>query len=74
MPPRMQQKYREEVVQRLRDHYNYANVMQVPKIEKIVVNIGMGEALTDANALDRAAVETTGARYLGIGRPVTAGK
>src|SRR5207249_11496840 len=55
MPPRMQDKYRDEVVQRLREHYQYANIMQVPKIEKIVVNIGMGEALTDANALDRAA-------------------
>ncbi len=39
----------------LREHFQYANVMEVPRIAKVVVNIGMGEALTDANALDRAA-------------------
>ena len=55
MPPRMKDKYDSEVFSALREQYAYANPMQVPKIEKIVVNIGMGEALTDANALDRAA-------------------
>ena len=53
--PRMKEKYQSEVVAGLREQYGYGNIMQVPKIEKIVVNIGMGEALTDANALDRAA-------------------
>ncbi len=55
MPPRMKDKYDSEVFSALREQYSYANPMQVPKIQKIVVNIGMGEALTDANALDRAA-------------------
>lgn len=55
MPPRMKERYSEEVLPALRDHFQYGNVMEVPRIEKIVVNIGMGEALTDANALDRAA-------------------
>lgn len=55
MPPRMKDKYESEVFSALREQYSYANPMQVPKIQKIVVNIGMGEALTDANALDRAA-------------------
>jgi large subunit ribosomal protein L5 len=55
MPPRMKEKYESEVFAALREQYSYKNSMQVPKIEKIVVNIGMGEALTDANALDRAA-------------------
>lgn len=55
MPPRMKERYSDEVLPALRDHFQYANVMEVPRIEKIVVNIGMGEALTDANALDRAA-------------------
>jgi large subunit ribosomal protein L5 len=41
----------------MREQYRYANVMQVPRVTKVVVNIGMGEALTDANALDRAAEE-----------------
>jgi len=55
MPPRMKDKYDAEVTPALRDHFHYANVMQIPRITKVVVNIGMGEALTDANALDRAA-------------------
>lgn len=55
MPPRMRDHYANDVLPALRTHYNYQNVMQVPRITKVVVNIGMGEALTDANALDRAA-------------------
>ena len=55
MPPRMREKYDSEVFGAMREQYNYANAMQVPKIIKMVVNIGMGEALTDANALDKAA-------------------
>lgn len=55
MPPRMKELYQSEVLPSLREQFAYANVMQVPHIEKIVVNIGMGEALTDGNALDRAA-------------------
>ncbi len=55
MSPRLRDKYDAEVLPALRTHFNYGNVMQVPRITKIVVNIGMGEALTDANALDRAA-------------------
>lgn len=57
MPPRMQTKYESEVVAALQSQYQYANVMQVPRITKMVVNIGLGEALTDANALDKAADE-----------------
>ena len=57
MPPRLQEKYASEVVPGLQAQYEYANVMQVPKITKMVVNIGLGEALTDANALDKAADE-----------------
>ncbi|MBE7520004.1 MAG: 50S ribosomal protein L5 [Thermoflexaceae bacterium] len=55
MPPRMRDKYQNEVAPALRSHFNYANAMQIPRFTKVVVNIGMGEALTDANALDRAA-------------------
>jgi len=43
------------VLPALREQFKYENIMQVPKLEKIVVNIGLGEALTDGNALDRAA-------------------
>lgn len=54
MPPRMKDRYEAEILPALREHFAYANVMQVPRVEKVVVNIGMGEALTDGNALDRA--------------------
>ena len=57
MPPRLKEKYDSEVQSALKQQYNYANVMQIPKLTKVVVNIGMGEALTDANALDKAADE-----------------
>ncbi|MEO6045371.1 MAG: 50S ribosomal protein L5 [Tepidiformaceae bacterium] len=59
MPPRMQEKYQGEVATALREQYKYANVMQIPRITKMVVNIGLGEALTDANALDKAADEVS---------------
>lgn len=57
MPPRMKDHYETTVVPGLRERFNYANVMQVPRLTKVVVNVGMGVALTDANALDRAAEE-----------------
>lgn len=59
MPPRMQEKYQSEVTTALQEQYKYANVMQIPRITKMVVNIGLGEALTDANALDKAADEVS---------------
>lgn len=57
MPPRLKERYQKEVAAALKEQYNYANVMQIPRITKINVNIGLGEALTDANALDKAADE-----------------
>ena len=54
MKPRMRDKYDAEAVSALREQFNYGNVMEVPRFTKIVVNIGLGEALTDANALDKA--------------------
>jgi large subunit ribosomal protein L5 len=50
----IQQRYREQVVPSLKSEFNYANPMQVPRIEKIVINIGMGEAMDNAKALDAA--------------------
>ncbi len=50
----IQQRYREHVVPSLRSEFNYANPMQVPRIEKIVINIGMGEAMDNPKALDAA--------------------
>ncbi|MCU0495819.1 MAG: 50S ribosomal protein L5 [Anaerolineae bacterium] len=47
-------RYREEIVPALMNEFKYESIMQVPRIEKIVVNIGMGEALDDPKTLDRA--------------------
>ncbi len=52
--PRLKELYREQVVPALQKELGYQNVMQVPRLEKIVVNIGMGEALQNAKALDAA--------------------
>ena len=51
---RLKEYYRSEVVPALKERFNYANVMQVPKIEKVVVNIGVGEAVGDPKALEAA--------------------
>jgi large subunit ribosomal protein L5 len=52
--PRLKDLYLERIVSALRDELGYDNVMQVPRLEKIVVNIGLGEALQNAKALDAA--------------------
>ncbi|HET7678178.1 MAG TPA: 50S ribosomal protein L5 [Candidatus Limnocylindrales bacterium] len=51
----LRRRYQEEVVPALQKEFGYANPMQVPRLSKIVVNIGLGEALTNAKALDAAA-------------------
>jgi large subunit ribosomal protein L5 len=53
--PRLLERYRTEVVPALEKEFGYANVMQVPRIVKVVLNIGMGEALQNAKSLDAAA-------------------
>jgi large subunit ribosomal protein L5 len=50
----MKERYREEVVPALVKEFGYQNVMQVPRLQKIVVNIGLGEALQNPKALDSA--------------------
>ena len=52
---RLKDRYREEIVPALVEEFGYCNVMEVPHLQKIVVNIGMGEALQDVKALDAAA-------------------
>ncbi len=52
--PRLQQTYRESVIPMLQERFGYANVMQVPKIEKITLNMGVGEAVGDKKALENA--------------------
>ena len=52
--PRLKQKYREEVVPMLMKKFGYKNIMEVPRIEKIVVNMGVGEAVQNIKALENA--------------------
>ena len=51
---RLKEKYNKEIVTNLREKYNYKNVMEVPKLEKIVVNIGCGDATSNAKLLEAA--------------------
>jgi large subunit ribosomal protein L5 len=53
--PRLKETYRQEVVPALIKEFGYRNVMEVPRLEKVVVNIGLGEALQNPKALDSAA-------------------
>jgi large subunit ribosomal protein L5 len=52
--PRLKQRFREELVPQLQQELGYENPMQVPRLEKIVVNVGVGEAAREAKALDGA--------------------
>jgi large subunit ribosomal protein L5 len=52
--PRLRERYDGEIGPALREEFKYENAMQVPRLEKIVVNIGLGEALTDGNAINAA--------------------
>jgi large subunit ribosomal protein L5 len=54
---RLKAKYREEVVPELMKEFGYSNVMQAPKLEKIVVNVGLGEAISNAKALESAVAD-----------------
>ena len=52
--PRLQEKYRNEVVPALQEKFKYKSLMQVPKVEKIVISQGVGEAVTDRKLIDAA--------------------
>ena len=54
---RLKEKYLKEVVPSLKEKFNYKTIMEVPKIEKIVVNIGVGDATTNSKLLDAAVAE-----------------
>jgi large subunit ribosomal protein L5 len=57
--PRLKQRYLEEVREQLKDELGFSTIMQVPRIEKITLNMGVGEAKTEAKALDSAIEELT---------------
>ena len=55
--PRLKEKYASEIRDELQKQFNYKNVNMIPKIEKIVVNMGVGEAATDSKAIDGAVAD-----------------
>ena len=57
VPPRLKERYRKTAVPALMKEFNYKNPMQAPKLVKVVLNVGMGEAITNAKALDAAVDE-----------------
>src|SRR5690242_770200 len=57
--PRLLRRYREEVRAKLQQEFGYSNPMQVPRLEKIVLNMGVGEATADQKKLDSALAELT---------------
>jgi large subunit ribosomal protein L5 len=57
MVPRLKQRYRDEVAPALIEEFSYPNKMQAPRVEKVIVNIGLGEARTDAKVLDAASTD-----------------
>jgi large subunit ribosomal protein L5 len=57
--PRLKQKYKAEIQQKLQEEFGYQNVMQIPGIVKVVVNTGVGEAARDSKVIDGAVVDLT---------------
>ena len=55
IPPRLKDRYEDEIRGRLKERFGYSSMMQVPRIEKITLNMGVGEAKTDSKVLDAAA-------------------
>ncbi len=56
---RLREKYKNEVINSLKESRGYTNIMQVPKLEKVVLNVGLGEALQNAKALESAEHDIT---------------
>jgi len=54
MVTRLQEKYNSEVIPAMMDKFGYKNIMQVPRLEKIVINMGVGEAKDNSKVLDAA--------------------
>ncbi|MDI3257784.1 MAG: 50S ribosomal protein L5 [Kyrpidia sp.] len=59
MAARLLERYKRDVVPALMQRFGYKNIMQVPKVEKVVLNIGLGEAVQNAKALDAAVDDLT---------------
>ena len=55
--PRLKRKYREEIRAKLQEQFNYSNPMKVPKLDKVVINMGVGEAISDSKKIKSALAE-----------------
>jgi large subunit ribosomal protein L5 len=55
--PRLKRKYREEIRAKLQEQFNYSNPMKVPKLDKVVINMGVGEAVSDSKKIKAALAE-----------------
>ena len=56
---RLQEKYLSEAVKGMMDKFKYKNVMEIPKIEKVIINMGVGDAVTNSKALESAVADLT---------------
>jgi large subunit ribosomal protein L5 len=54
VPPRLKERYEQEIRPKLQERFRYSSVMEVPRVEKITLNMGVGEAKQDSNMLDAA--------------------
>lgn len=59
MANRLQEKYKNEVVPSMIEKFNYSSIMQAPKLDKIVINMGVGDAVSNAKNLENAVEELT---------------
>jgi len=57
MTPRFKDRYRKEIIPAMMKEFSYGNVMEVPKVEKVVLNVGLGEAIQNIKLLDAAQKE-----------------
>jgi large subunit ribosomal protein L5 len=57
MTPRLREKYKKEIIPAMMKEFSYRNVMQVPKVQKVVLNVGLGEAIQNIKLLDAAQKE-----------------
>lgn len=55
--PRLKRKYRDEIRAKLQEQFNYSNPMKVPKLDKVVINMGVGEAVADSKKIKAALAE-----------------
>lgn len=59
IPPRLREKYNKDIIPKLMERFGYKNVMQVPRLQKIVLNVGLGEATANPKMIDTAVAEVS---------------